>query len=298
MNINNRRGLLAAGLAAIAAPVLAAPQKSGKRLFTPPSMIYPITINRFQRDTDFVIPKGGTVTFMPWERQSIQQTSDVVLQADGMILVQTQGLYRIVQGLDWKAQEQTDTDTRLYGIRRKIAGDTTAPNLQDQRLASFDHPGSDSPVVSRFSMKWTPGTVQPGQPAYIDVTMPMKGNDIVLGDYAQASLSSTTENMIGLTASLLVDVRAKVIAKNVVRVILVNQTGAAMNFSEGTLNVMAISATQFRGESEDAWNVLDTPLTELFPGDRIYTIVKNQTIKNDYVQPSENSTFLQIEKFG
>lgn len=291
-----RRALLAGLLAAAAGPALAKLPTGypNRRALTPTA--YPFTRNRYALAQDFVIPQAATVTQVPLNLVRYEEGAWATLQPDGMVRIEQQGLYRVLLGLDWKAQEQRDVDTRMYGIRRKPAGDVTAPNLQDERLASFDHPGSDSPAAARFTGTWAPGTLPAGGRAYVDVQVSPNVGAIVPGDVASASFSSVLE--MGLEATLDLDVQAKVVATDTVRVVLRNQGAAALTLPAGTLRVLAQSTTKFRGESEDAWNVLVTGLEELFPGDRLYVAAKNQGFAGDYIQASKRSTFLQLERYA
>jgi hypothetical protein len=111
------------------------------------------------------LPKVNVVTVLPFDVVRFEESADISLTADGMMRVNVDGLYYIHLGLDWKGQAQTDIDTRMYGIRRKAAGDTTPPHLKDERLASFDHPGSESGSPTRasglrawfrFAARWRP----------------------------------------------------------------------------------------------------------------------------------------------
>jgi len=186
---------------------------------------------------------------------------------------------------------------RMYGIRRKLAGDTTPPNLKDERLASVDVPGADSPRVARYEGEWAPGTVPLGGYVSTDVTLdPI--DLIAVGDVAQASLSTITDAKLGVAANTALQVNTRVIAKDKERVVLYNPSiSGGIAVPGGTLRVVAQSATQTMGESADAWNVLGTALFRLEVGDKIYIAAKNSGVKNDYIQASEGSTFVQFERY-
>ncbi|MFZ5550565.1 MAG: hypothetical protein ACOZJX_17850 [Pseudomonadota bacterium] len=256
-----------------------------------------ITRSKYGLQADFYIPKANVVTQIPLDVVRFQEGGDASLLADGMVGINTPGLYRICLGLDWKAQAATDIDTRMYGIRRKTASDTGPPSLLDERLASVDVPGSDPPRLGRYEGAWAPPVVPLGGHVYTEVTVgPNNVNS--LGDFALASLSTATDDKIGIDAAVALQLQARVIAKNRVRVILSNPSIAGgIAIPPGTLKVLALSATATRGGSEDAWNVLMTPLTRLAAGERIYIAAKNLGVANDYVQASVNSTFLQLERY-
>lgn len=288
---SRRSAMLAAfGLAAALPAFAAKTPRSGEAIGN-----YAIKRNKYALASDFTIPRAATVTMIPFNLVRFEEDSFCRLLPNGMVEVLQTGLYRVCLGLDWKAQEQRDTDTRLYGIRRKVVGDDSAPTLSDERLASFDHPGSDSPAAGRFVGTWQPPELAPGGATYVDVTVNGNGQ-IKPGDVASASLGSLASAAPEVQA--FVSVRAVVIAQDRVRVLVTNTGAAPVTLANGSLNVLAQSTTDFRGESEDAWNVLSTPLVELVAGEKVYVIGKNQGYAGDYIQASNYSTFLQIEKFG
>lgn len=254
-----------------------------------------ITRSKYGLRSDFYIPKANVVTQIPLDVVRFQESGDATLLADGMVGINTPGLYRVCLGLDWKAQAATDIDTRMFGIRRKTASDTGPPSLLDERLASVDVPGSDPPRLGRYEGSWAPPVIPLGGFVYTEVTVG-PNNVTALGDFAMASLSTATDDKLGLEAAVALQIQARVIAKNRVRVILSNPSVAGgIAIPPGTLKVLAMSSTATRGGSEDAWAVLMTPLTRLEAGERIYIAAKNLGIANDYVQASQYSTFLQIE---
>ena len=79
----------------------------------------------------------------------------------------------------------------------------------------------------------------------------------------------------------------------------VSRTGrrgsAAVSVPEGTLNVLARSTTLTRGESADAWTVLQTPAVLLYAGESVFGIWKSKT-PGDYLQTT-NQTYVQIERW-
>lgn len=289
-----RRALLAGSAAALAAACLPAAQ--ARRLT---ATAYAIPRNRYSLSRDFFIPKPNVVTLVPMDIVRFEEAAFSRLLPDGMVRIEQTGLYRVLTCLDWKAQDGTDIDLRMFTIRRKTANDTGGPLGSDERLAAYDAPGSDSPVTARYSGSWAPPSVPARGYAYTDVTVATPSQHIEVGDVAQAALTSATPDRIGTEAALALVVRAQVIARNTVRVVLHNtRAKGAIQVPEGTLNVLAQSTTAYRGDSEDAWNVLGTPLTELFAGERLYVAAKNMGVANDYIQTSTTTTFLQLEKFG
>lgn len=259
---------------------------------------YAIKRNKYALSKEFYIPRANVVTQIPFDLVRFEEGAFCNLLANGMVQVNETGLYRVCLGLDWKAQEGTDVDTRMYGIRRKVAGDTGPPALTDERLASFDHPGSDSPRAARFIGTWQPPEVPAQGRVFVDVQVLPATGVVGLRDIAHAAFDSTNQEVVGLPTSLALEVRAQVVARDTVRVIVENRSSGPVLLPAGTLTVLAQSTTLCRGESEDAWNILNTPLVELFAGERVYVIGKNQGIANDYIQPSKYSTMLQLEKFG
>lgn len=281
----SRRRALLAGAAGLASACL-------------PAGAYGILRNRYGITADIYIPKVNTVTQIPLDVTRFEEAPFCQLRPDGMLGVLERGLYRVLLSLDWKAQAGTDIDLRMYGIRRKLASDPGGPLLSDERLASYDVPGADSPVAARYSGTWAPPVVPLGGVVFVDVTVATPGQSVVPGDVAQAALAAAVPSRIGTEAALALQVRAQVIARNTVRVMLSNsQVAGGIQVPEGTLNVLAQSTTGSRGDSEDAWNVVDTPMTELFPGDRLYIAAKNLGVNNDYVQATP-ATFMQVERFG
>ncbi|HJV70270.1 hypothetical protein [Ideonella sp.] len=288
-----RRALLGISLTVMAVSAVIAAQPVGQRLAVAPT----ITRSKYGMAADTYLPKVNVVTVLPFDVVRFEESADISLTADGMMQVNVDGLYYIHLGLDWKGQAQTDIDTRMYGIRRKAAGDPTPPNLKDERLASFDHPGSESPQIARYQGEWSPGVVPYRGTVATDVVV-APSNIVRIGDLAQASLSSVTDKNLGVARNTALQIQARIVAADTVRVVFYNPTiNAGIAIPTGTLNVLAQSATLHRGDSSDAWNVLSTPLTQLNAGDKIYIVGKNQGVANDYVQASPYSTFVQFERF-
>lgn len=281
-------GIVTLALAAIFVP----PVEAAGRRFQAGDFI---TRNKFGISADFTIPKANVVTTIPFDVVRLQEGNDISLTAEGYMQVNVSGLYYVHLGLDWKAQEQTDIDTRMYGLRRLLPGQ--APSLQDERLASFDHPGSDSPRVYRYQGEWTPGVIAYGSYAVTEINTTPAGAKI--GDVVTASLTSISDTNLGVAANNSLTMEARIVGPSKIRVIVRNMgSPGGVAVPSGTLNVLAQSATLDRGDSEDAWNVLSTPMVYLNAGDRVYVAAKNRGIAGDYIQASLYSTFVQFERFG
>lgn len=266
---------LAAGVPIQAAAAVALPSRS-----------------RFSIAADFVLTRAEWVTQLPLTVTNFQEAPDVVLRGDGKLQVQVPGLYRITLACDWVAQMGLDMDRRMIGIRRAPGH---LPN-QDDRLASVDIPGSDPPTMARYQGEWTPGTVPLGGIVTTEITVSPAGVARV-GDLALASHSRIKDSIIGADAVNGLMVQARVVAPDRVRVILYNPIVAAgITIPVGALNVIAMSAVDTRGESNDAWQVLHTATEELAAGQTIFAVLRSR-VKGDYVQATQ-STFLQIERVG
>jgi hypothetical protein len=248
--------------------------------------------SRFSIASDFVLPRAETVTLLPLTVTNFQEAPDVVLRADGKLQVQIPGLYRVTLACDWVAQAGMDMDRRMIGIRRAPGH---LPN-QDDRLASVDIPGSDPPAMARYQGEWTPGTVPLGGIVTTEITVSPAGVARV-GDLALASHSRIKDSIIGADAVNGLMVQARVVAPDRVRVILHNpMVAAGITIPVGALNVIAMSAVDTRGESNDAWQVLHTATEELAAGQTIFAVLRSR-VKGDYVQATQ-STFMQIERVG
>jgi hypothetical protein len=252
---------------------------------------------RFGITEDFYLPKAKQVTLVPFTRVLFQESGDCTLQPNGMVRIDSTGLYRVVLGLDWVAQNGTDIDLRLYGIRRKIVGAPPEPTLKDDRLASADIPGSDAPRVGRYQGTWSPGTIPLGGIASTEVSAAPLGV-VAVGDVVMASHTGVADAAIGAEAVNALIVQAKVVAADRIRVTIYNPSIAGgVAVPAGNLRVVAMNAVESRGESADAWQVVHTASEVLNAGEMIYAIGRNKGIANDYIQATD-TTFLQIERFG
>ncbi|MBI5271147.1 MAG: hypothetical protein HY856_15885 [Burkholderiales bacterium] len=279
-------GLAGAVLAAGAAPVMAAPRAvSGA----------PLARGRFGLSADFTLPSPAYLHLVPFDRTVYSEGTDWTLQADGMIRIQTTGLYRLALCLDWVAQQGTDVDLRLYGIRRKVVGAPPAPSQKDDRLASVSVAGADAPRLARFRGAWTPGRVPAGGTVAIEVSV-APASTVTIGDGVVASHTALQDAIVGQAAADMLSVRARVVGPDRVRVVLHN-TGllADVDVPAGELRVMATSMTRSSGDSADAWHMVHTTLEPLKAGELVYAIARNRTIAGDMIQASATS-FLHIER--
>jgi hypothetical protein len=247
---------------------------------------------RFTISKDFVLPKSETVTQLPLSVTTMQESNDVTLQADGRVLINTPGQYRVILGVDWVAQNDTDVDRRMIGIRRWPG---SLPN-QDDRLASVDIPGSNPPFMARYQGEWTPGVVPFGGIVSTEITVAPAGT-VKVGDMAIVGHTRIKDQSIGAEAVNGLVLQGRVVAPDKVRVTLYNPyVTAGVNVPTGTLNVIAMSATETRGESNDGWQVLHTATEDLAAGQMVYAVVRSR-MTGDYVQATR-TTFLQIERFS
>lgn len=279
--MNNRRLLVASLFPLMAAPVLG---NAATRT------VYPITRHRFGIVNDWVVPKVKTVKLLPMTKVVFQDNGDFTLQPDGLIRVNTTGLYMLHLGVDWKAQEGLDIDRRMIGLRRKLASDTTAPNLQDQRIGSIDTPASDSPRCGRGTINMEELQLAAGQAVTFDMGVVSTSNGpagMLPGDMVQVAHTGVNDAIL---------LTARVIGPDFVRVVLRNMSPVTEIVAPGVIRVLVQSASERRGESNDAWNVLGSPLEELQAGDRVYACVR-VIVENDYVQATD-TTFIQIERFA
>jgi hypothetical protein len=283
--VKNRRLLLAGGGGAL----LALPASAARP--TTPRVASPIPRARFTIATDFVLPKAETVTQLPLSVTSMHESNDFSLQAGGRVLINTSGQYRVILGVDWVAQNDTDIDRRMIGIRRWPGA---LPN-NDDRLASVDIPGSNPPFMARYQGEWTPGLVPLGGVVSTEVTVGPVGVAKV-GDMAVVGHTRIRDDVLGSEAVNALILQARVVAADRVRVTLYNPTVAAgVHVPVGVLNVIAMNATETRGESNDGWQVLHTATETLEAGQLIYAVVRSRST-GDYVQATK-TTFMQIERF-
>jgi hypothetical protein len=115
------------------------------------------------------------------------------------------------------------------------------------------------------------------------------------GDMAIASHAKI--NQAGMTAEVLraLLVHAKVVADDVVSVSLHNPSIAeGIHVRQGLLKVLGMSAQRARGQSGDAWQLVHSASIELFPGDRVYGVLRHK-IPGTVLQ-NTFSSYLQIDR--
>jgi hypothetical protein len=223
-----------------------------------------------------------------------------------MVQIRKTGKYRTTLTLDWAAQWDVDIDLREYGIQRLQVGESfvvaplptltaIVPDKWD-RLANYDVPGSDSPVHARSASgtKWRPGVVAAGTYVYVDVPVTPAGS-VKPGDDVRVGLSTLTSTLLGPAVDLL-QLRARVDAPDVVRVMLFNTGTAAVTVPQGQLKVMAESLTDYRGRSTDGWLTVQSAAEVLLEGEQVFCFFRSK-FPGDFVQVT-NQSFLQVEMLG
>ena len=245
-----------------------------------------------------------SVCIIPWRRASFDNGLDCTLESDGRILMNSPGLFRVSLGVDWVAQQGADIDLRKVGIRCHRAGTAArarpaappAIDKYDDHFASCDTPGSSVPKTGRWQGPWTPGMLAPGATATLQVEVTTR-NPVMPGDLALASHNKINDAQLGAAGVDALLVQARVVARNTVRVTVTNLLGQVpVTIPPGQLNVLAMTAVDTCGESNDAWHVLHSPTEVVNAGDRLYAVCRTLT-DGDYLQHTD-STFLQIEKVG
>ena len=266
---------------------------------------YPFTRNRFHMVGDTIsLPKANQVYLAPFSTLAFSDSNDVTLQADGKILINNTGLYKVSLCIDWPGQYGVDIDLRRYGISR-VGTNGNVPNgrltpitQHDDRLCEYDSVGVDSPAYGRYTGTWAPGAIAMGASATTTIAIPnTQKQGLVAGDVCIAGLSSLTDAAIGAPAVNALVLSAKVVGKDSVRITLTNPSIASgVTVPSGTLNVLGMSMTMQRGNSADSWNVITTPLEELLAGQVIYAYFLSKT-PGDFIQITDQ-TFVQVERYA
>lgn len=253
---------------------------------------YTIGMHRFGLAEDWTVPRVKSVEQVPLNRVFFQDTDDVVLGPDGMVHINHTGLYRVLLGTDWKAQAGLDVDRRMVGVRRKLAGDDTGPAMSDIRLGSTDTPASNTPLVARWGgMVVSATTVPPASTwSFTKKVANTYSNSAGMQPGDHASVAGIYHPTVLVTC--------RVVDVDTVEVTLRNlDTSQAAVVDLSAVNIMVQSHSRSCGESNDAWQVLNCPLEELQAGDRVYACVR-VIIPGDYLQATDRTTFLQLERFG
>jgi hypothetical protein len=150
--------------------------------------------------------------------------------------------------------------------------------------------------MARYQTEWTPGTIPFGGVVSTEVTVAPQGV-VGVGDMAVVGHTRITDQALGSEAVNALVLQGRVVGPNRVRVTLYNPSvTAGVHVPSGILNVIAMNATQTRGESNDGWQMLHTATEDLAAGQVIYAVVRSR-MNGDYVQATK-TTFLQIERFA
>ena len=294
-------GRSAAGLALAGSGAASAALPAASRAGTAGDVIRPLddgpTRSKFGLKADFHLPVADVITLVPFDRTFFREGGDCTLLPDGMIRIETAGLYRVSLTLDWVAQQGRDIDLRLYGIRRKRVGSPGGVQRTDDYLASASIPGSDPPRMARHVGPWTPGRLALGQRVSLDVPL-TPPNVVAVGDLVLAQHSSLADGVIGADAADGLLVQARVLAPDRARVTLRNlDVAAGVDIPAGELKLLAMTGVQTRGESADAWQMVHTASEKLQPGELIYATGRNKGVADDYIQSSRTS-FIQLERLA
>lgn len=248
---------------------------------------------RFGLDADYG-PALDEVVLLPWNRTQFQAGTDLSLQPDGKVLVNTSGLYEVSLSIDWDLKAGRDVALRQTGVRRQRKGQPDSPLEAHERVIFGDLPGSSAPETARFKGAWTPPDIPLGTIVTVDVTVSPAGV-VRPGDTAQASHTQLRDGAMPPEALAALIIQAKVVADDTVRVTLYNPTVAeGIRIPAGNLNVVAMSAVKSAGGSGDGWHPLHSPSVVLEAGDKVYATVRHH-VAGSLVQATKMS-FLQIDR--
>jgi hypothetical protein len=250
---------------------------------------------RFTLAGDFAGPPDADV-LVPWGAVRFQSGTDVALQADGKVLVQTHGLYECVISADWQLKTGLDYDLRQIGLRLQRQGQPDEPIDYHVRIGFPNTPGSDAPRLARWQGKWGPLDIPPGGTAGIEVTVAPAGT-ARLGDMALAGHTAIKLQAMPLPALRALVVHAKVVAQDTVSVSLHNPSATdAIHVGKGTLKVIAMTAQLTHGRSGDAWQLVHSASVEIAAGDRVYAVMRHH-VPGTVLQTSDSS-WLQIDRLA
>ena len=248
---------------------------------------------RFALDADYGPAMDGVV-LVPWSRTLFQAGTDLTLQPDGKVLVNTSGLYEVSLSIDWDLKAGRDIALRQTGVKRQRKGQPDSPLEAHVRVITGDLPGSAAPETARFQGAWTPPDIAAGAIVTIDVTVSPPGV-VRPGDAAIASHSQMRDGAMPPEALAALVVQARVVAADTVRVSLYNPTVAeGIHIPAGTLNVVAMSAVKQAGGSGDGWHPLHSPSVVLEAGDKLYATVRHH-VPGSLVQATKMS-FLLVDR--
>jgi hypothetical protein len=250
---------------------------------------------RFTLAGDFAGPPDADV-LVPWGAVRFQSGSDVALQAGGKVLVQTHGLYECVISADWQLKTGLDYDLRQIGMRLQRQGQPDEPIEAHERIGFLNTPGSDPPCMARAQVDWGPLDIPLGACVSIEVTVSPAGT-VKAGDMAIASHAKVNSSAMPAEAVHALLVHAKVVADDTVSVSLHNPSIAGgIHVRQGMLKVLGMTAQAARGRSGDAWQIIHGASMELFPGDRVYGVLRHKVPGT--VLQATYSSYLQIDRLG
>jgi hypothetical protein len=250
---------------------------------------------RFTLAGDFAGPPDAEV-LVPWSAVRFQSGSDVALQADGKVLVRTHGLYECVISADWQLKTALDYDLRQIGLRLQRQGQPDEPVSAHERIGFLNTPGSDPPCMARAQVDWGPLDIPLGATVGIEVPVTPAGT-LRPGDMAIASHGKLNLDAMPAEALRALLVHAKVVAEDLVGVSLHNPSIAeGIHVRQGLLKVLGMTAQAARGQSGDAWQIIHTASMELFPGDRVYGVLRHKVAGS--VLQATYSSYLQIDRLA
>lgn len=247
---------------------------------------------RYKLKADFGCPPESD-NLVPWNLVQFQTGTDFSLQPDGKVLFHTHGLYELVFSADWQLKTGFDIDLRQIGLRLQRADQPDEPLPPHERIGFFNTPASDPPRMARYQGAWAPPAIAAGGTVSTEIKVEPAGT-VRLGDMAMASHTKVAPDALPPEAVMSLVVHAKVVADDTVSVSIHNPLSTAVQVGPGLLKVVAMSATATRGNSGDAWQISHSASTEIFPGDRVYGMIRHKVPGT--VLQATRSTFMQIDR--
>ncbi|MEK8033590.1 hypothetical protein AACH06_22440 [Ideonella sp. DXS29W] len=247
---------------------------------------------RYKLKGDFLCPPESD-NLVPWKVVQFQSGADFSLQADGKVLFHTHGLYELVCSADWQLKTGLDIDLRQIGLRLQRSDQPDSPLDAHERIGFFNTPGSDPPRMARYQGNWAPSAMGPGESVSVEVDVEPAGT-VRVGDMAMAAHTKVSPDSLPADVLKALIVHAKAVGDDRVSVSLHNPTGQTVQVQPGALKVIAMSAQATRGNSGDAWQISHSASTEIFPGDKVYAMVRHKVTGT--VLQATRSTFMQIDR--
>jgi hypothetical protein len=259
------------------------------------------------------LPAPGVSYMLPLTVQVFDEAAGARyrLLGDGLVTVLADGLYDLTANLDWPAQPRGsgqdgyDVNLREVFVQRVPVG--VAPPVYTpgkvtpiadgspayDNLAAVFMPGSSVPNAVRTSVQWAPGTIAAGAMVATDVALPAGSFAPGIGDLVRASHTSLADAVLGTAANTGLAISARIVAPGRVRVVVENRYNAgAVTIPEGTLNLLAQSATSTAGNSVDAWSWIGSGPVELLANEKLMMVVCSRS-PDDFLQ-IDASSFLRI----